>query len=247
MKLPLFRPLACALLLAAPAALAVKVGDTYTQVVAEKGEPSSRMEAGDRQIITYPDTVIRLQGGVVTSVRILASSAPAPAAPASAPRAAAPGPAKDAGPVSGSVVEARAKLNGALARVRAIVNRPVESFPMTEEVKSKAPVYGPGWFHPGAVVPDFNVIEVEKTQETNYAKDEWVTSDATPDRVFRGADLEFNAMTKLFYVDRSLPKRKLTMDEMKEIDQLYRTIGTYAAYLQRLGHPWVPAPGGAGP
>jgi hypothetical protein len=137
-------------------------------------------------------------------------------------------------------------LNSALDRVREIVNQPVESFPMTEELKYKTPVY-PIWFHPGAVVPDFNVIEVERTQETNYGKDEWVTSGLTPNLVFRGADLEFNAMTKLFYVDRSLPKKKLTMDEMKEIDQLYRKIGIYAGYLQRFGHPWTPAPGAAGP
>jgi hypothetical protein len=247
MKSVLLRPLACALLLATPAALAVKVGDTYAQVVAEKGAPASKMEAGTRQMITYPDAVVRLEDGVVTSVRILASPAPAPAATMPSPPAGAPAQPKDTGPVSGDVAEARAKLNDALARVRAIVNQPVESFPLTDEIKYKAPIYRPGWFHPGAVVPDFNVIEVEKTQELNYAKDEWVTSDATPGLAFRGADLEFNAMTKLFYVDRSLPKKKLTVEEMKEIDQLYRKIGIYAATLQRLGHPWAPAPGGAGP
>jgi hypothetical protein len=245
MKSTQIRPLACALFLAAPGALAVTVGETYAQVVAEKGAPSSTMEAGTRQIITYPDAVIRLEDGVVTSVRVTAAPAPAPAVPT--PRASAPAQPKDTGPVSDDVAGARAKLNDALDKVRAIVNQPVESFPMTEELKYQTPVYKPGWFHPGAVVPDFNVIEVEKTQETNYAKNEWVTSDLTPDRVFRGADLEFNAMTKLFYVDRTLPKKKLTMDEMKQIDLLYRKIGIYAAYLQRLGHPWTPAPGAAGP
>jgi hypothetical protein len=245
MKSALLTPFACLLLLAAPAAHAVSVGDTYAQVVAEKGAPTSTMEAGTRQIITYPDALIRLESGVVTSVKATAAAATAHAAPP--PRAAPPAAPKDTTPVSGSVMETRTKLNYALDRVREIVNQPVESFPMTQELRYKASVYKPGWFHPGAVIPDFNVIEVEKTQETNYAQNEWVTSDVSSDRVFRGADLEFNAMTKMFYVDRSLPKKKLTMDEMKEIDQLYRKIGAYSANLQRLGHPWVPAPGGAGP
>lgn len=45
-----------------------------------------------------------------------------------------------------------------------------------------------------------------------------------PGVVFLGAELEFNPQTKYFYVDRSLPKRKLSEAEMHEINQLYRVI-----------------------
>jgi hypothetical protein len=43
--------------------------------------------------------------------------------------------------------------------------------------------------------------------------------------VFVGSEIEFNSMTKYFYVDRSLPKKKLTEAEMVEINDLYRVIG----------------------
>jgi hypothetical protein len=43
--------------------------------------------------------------------------------------------------------------------------------------------------------------------------------------MFLGKELEFNAMTKYFYVDRSLPKKRLSEAEMIEINSLYRIIG----------------------
>jgi hypothetical protein len=85
--------------------------------------------------------------------------------------------------------------------------------------------YSPGWFHPGALTPDFNTVDVRATQELNYAKDEYVTSDLNPDVVYLGSELEFNSMTKYFYTDRSVPKKKLTEEEMLEINRLYRIIG----------------------
>jgi len=59
-----------------------------------------------------------------------------------------------------------------------------------------------------------------------------VTSDVNPGVVFVGPELEFNSMTKYFYVDRSLPKKKLTEAEMLEINRLYRIIGTCEEKLQ---------------
>jgi hypothetical protein len=47
-----------------------------------------------------------------------------------------------------------------------------------------------------------------------------------PGVCFLGNELEFNAMTKFFYTDRTLPKKKLTEAEMLEINRLYRIIGT---------------------
>jgi len=42
----------------------------------------------------------------------------------------------------------------------------------------------------------------------------YVTSDLNPGVVFVGSEIEFNPMTKFFYIDRSLPKKKLTEAEM---------------------------------
>jgi hypothetical protein len=108
------------------------------------------------------------------------------------------------------------------ARVIEIVNQPVTHLPRTDE----AAVYSPGWFHPGAITPDFDTVDVRKTQDASlYAKNTYVTSDLNPNEMFYGDELEFNAMTKYFYQDRSLPKKKLSEAEMLEINQLYRIIG----------------------
>ena len=42
---------------------------------------------------------------------------------------------------------------------------------------------------------------------------------------FNGHELEFNLMTKYFYTDRTVPKKKLTEQEMVEVNRLYRIIG----------------------
>lgn len=51
-----------------------------------------------------------------------------------------------------------------------------------------------------------------------------MTSDLNPSDMFRGHDVEFNAMTKYFYVDRTTPKKRLSEAEMLEINRLYRGI-----------------------
>jgi hypothetical protein len=43
--------------------------------------------------------------------------------------------------------------------------------------------------------------------------------------MFVGSELEFNAMTKYFYRDLTLPKRKLSDAEMIKVNDLYRMIG----------------------
>ena len=65
----------------------------------------------------------------------------------------------------------------------------------------------------------------------------YVTSDLNPGVVFVGLQLEFNAMTKYFYLDRSVPKKKLTQAEMVEINRLYRIIGHCEQQLARLQNP----------
>ena len=95
----------------------------------------------------------------------------------------------------------------------------------------------PYWFHPGANTPDFNHVDIRTTQEFPYAKFEYVASDLNPNMVFRGRDLEFNANTKLFYTNRSLPKKKLTEADMLEINRLYRIIGRCEQQLAQINNP----------
>jgi protein disulfide-isomerase len=84
---------------AALSAQAVVLGDSYQQVLAEKGQPSGKMEAGGTQILRYGDQTIKLRSGVVVAVEggkgtpSPSASAPAPVAsrPAESP-AAAPAP-----------------------------------------------------------------------------------------------------------------------------------------------------------
>jgi hypothetical protein len=118
----------------------------------------------------------------------------------------------------------QATLNDAMARVRFIINQPVPQFPMTPEMD--VAYYPDGWFHPGAIRPDFNTVDVRTTQDTHYAEHRYATSALNPGVCFPGDELEFNSMTKYFYTDRSLPKKKLTGAEMIEINRLYRIIGT---------------------
>jgi hypothetical protein len=140
--------------------------------------------------------------------------------------------------------ELSAQLATATEQVKAIVNQPVASYPA--DASSQPALFHPGWFHDGANTPDFTHVDVRASQECgNYAHWDWVTSDLNPGLMFRGADLEFNANTKLFYTDRTRPKKKLTEDEMVAINGLYRTIGDCLAQLRGLPEAG-PAPGTPG-
>lgn len=115
----------------------------------------------------------------------------------------------------------KAEEAAARARVVEIVNQPITHLPRTAE----AATFSPGWSHAGADVPDFATVDVRATQELLYAKFDYVTSDLDPSEMFVGGQLEFNLNTKYFYVDRSLPKARLSEAEMIEINSLYRIIG----------------------
>jgi hypothetical protein len=122
-----------------------------------------------------------------------------------------------------SVADIKAELADALARVKEMVNQPVEGLPrkpgMTVATAS------PDWFRPGAVKPDFNKVDIRNTQQFPYERFEYVTSDPNPNVVYSGPELEYNPMTKYFYMDWSVPKKKLNESEMLEINRLYRIIG----------------------
>lgn len=117
----------------------------------------------------------------------------------------------------------RAELQDAVDQVKAIVNQPVAAYPRMPGVQ--VGTYSPGWFHPGALQPDFNHVDVRDSQELKYGQYTYVTSDLNPGVMFRGEDCEFTAMTKWAYTDRTLPKKRLTDAEMAEINRLYRIIG----------------------
>jgi thiol-disulfide isomerase/thioredoxin len=84
----------------ASAALGVTIGETYEQVVAEKGRPVGVMNGGTVQIVTYPDMVLKVKDGLVSSIKgpekahfvFGTNPPPSPPAPAAAPRPAAPPP-----------------------------------------------------------------------------------------------------------------------------------------------------------
>lgn len=130
----------------------------------------------------------------------------------------------------------QAQMDAAMARVRQIVNQPVTELRRTQGMDVET--FGPGgWFHPGATKPLFLTVDVRKTQEFPYSRFQYVTSDLNPGVVFLGSELEFNPMTKYFYTDRSVPKKKLTEAEMLEINQLYREIGRCEHELFDLQNP----------
>src|SRR5262249_55638151 len=65
----------------------------------------------------------------------------------------------------------------------------------------------------------------------------YVTSDVAPTEMFAADELEFNIMTKYFYADRTLPKKRLTEAEMEEINRLYRIVGAGERMLTDLRGP----------
>src|SRR5207249_6894936 len=145
---------------------------------------------------------------------------------------------------NGDASSLKAEMEDAIARVREIVNQPVTALTRTPEIETAT--YSPGWFHEGAEKPDFNRVDVRTTQQLSYGQHKYVTSDLNPGVVFVGNELEFNPMTKYFYTDRSLPKKKLTEAEMLEINRLYRIIGRCEHELVGFKNPQLAGSSGDG-
>jgi|EndMetStandDraft_8_1072994.scaffolds.fasta_scaffold343637_2 hypothetical protein len=118
-----------------------------------------------------------------------------------------------------SIEKLNAQTAQAEQRVVEIVNQPITHLPRAGPVE----LFSPGWFHAGAMKPDFDNVDIRATQEFPY--DGNVTSDVNPSEMFIGSELEFNAMTKYFYADLTLPKKRLSNAEMIRINGLYRVIG----------------------
>jgi hypothetical protein len=133
----------------------------------------------------------------------------------------------------------KAQKNDAIFKVQDIVNQPITHLKRTADMVNVGN-YQDGWFHPGAETPDFNNVDVRASQQLVYQGNKYVTSPDNPGEVFLSSELEFNPMTKYFYTDRRLPKKKLTGDEMLEINQLYRIIGHCNDQLSDLANPDPP-------
>ena len=129
--------------------------------------------------------------------------------------------------------------SNAVAQVEKIINQPVLAYKRQRGMHVSE--YKNGWFHPGATTPNFSKIDVRTTQETPFDKFQYITSDQNPGLVFVGNQLEFNANTKYFYKNRSLPKKKLTEPEMLEINRLYRIIGRCRTEIMDLKEPQASA------
>lgn len=204
-------------------ALGSNIGDTYQQVLAEKGNPRSQIEAGSVRMLTYPDAVIKLKDDVVVSIKLVAtepSNGPAAAPDSSTPPT-----------VESRTAELKAQLEDAVSKVERIVNQEVPSQPRTPDMKLWR-----FYFHDGATRPNFNLVDVRQTRETPYDSHEFITWAGHEDLVWVGSQCEFNSMTKFFYLDRSLPKKKLTESEMLEINRLYRVIARCEQLLTQLGY-----------
>jgi hypothetical protein len=210
-------------LLAALAANALEVGDTYEQVLEDKGPPASQAQAGANRILRYPSLTVRLKNDIVVSIDGPAGvRPPATEAVQNHPLTAAEQIAAD-----------RVLIRVSTEKIKRIVNQPARSVPIAPGMSVTN--YGDAWFHPGAMKPDFNNVDVRKTRQAAYARFAYVSSNMTPGIAFPGSELEFNPVTKYFYTDRTVPKKKLTEAEMVEINRLYRILGRCEEELSRLG------------
>jgi hypothetical protein len=126
----------------------------------------------------------------------------------------------------------QAELAAAIKQVEKIINQPPTAHMRTPDMK--VGTY-PGWFHPGAAKPAFDTVDVRTTRETSYDISPYVCSEINPRLVYVGRELEFNPMTKYFYKDRTVPKKKLTEAEMLEVNRLYRIIGGCERQLAQSG------------
>jgi hypothetical protein len=128
------------------------------------------------------------------------------------------------------------EMQAAIHQVEKIVNQPVTAYRRAPRMDVGR--FVGGWFHAGATKPDFNTVDVRTTRETAaYDKYEYATSDLNTGIVWPAKQLEFNSMTKYFYTNRTVPKKRLTEAEMVEINRLYRIIGRGEQQLAQLRHP----------
>ncbi len=236
MRIP--RPLsvsaaALVLLAQAGALRGVEVGDSYDQVIAQKGPPSGTIKGGATVVMEYPDATIRVNDGVVVSVKAAARKpAPEAASSAPAPQAAA----VPAGDQKALIANLKMEFAKAVRQVVDIVNQPVAQVPPAAGMTVGS--FPDGWFPKGASVPNFATADVAKTQDSSMYMGhgyDYAASPLNPGVVFPVGDLAFNAQTKIFYQDMTTPKKKLTDQELRQVNALYRILARDGQILRSLG------------
>jgi len=125
----------------------------------------------------------------------------------------------------------------ALFKIQDIVNQPVTHLKRTPDMVVE---HFTDWGKHDVVTPDFDTVDIRATQQKMFDGCQYVTCDLNPGEVFIGTELEFNEMTKYFYNDFTVPKKKLTEPEMVEINQLCRVIGRCNRQLDELENPESP-------
>ncbi len=216
---------------------ATEVGDTYDHVIGERGKPPGRMDGGSVVVLQYPNALIKLRDGIVVSIKAVAEQKPG-APPRPNPSAAAspqPAATKPALPPAARIQQLKAELMRTVEQVKEIVNQPVTPVPLE---RGMAVAQYPFWFHDGAGTPNFDADDVRASQEVkNYSDPRYMyaTSPLNPGVAFPLSEMAFNGATKIFYVDRKVPKKKLPETELLEINRLYRIIGRDLHELASLG------------
>jgi hypothetical protein len=219
---------ALAVAIAVPRLAAVQVGESYKDLLAELGKPAGRVVAGDITILQYAGTVVKLKNGVVTSFRKVAPATRSPAREATAVPAPTPGQVK-----TERVIKLAQDLREAVARVREIVNQPVTQLPV--DVAMSIGTYN-GWYGGRPPPPDFENADVRTTQDTSHYQDhDYGTSPLKPGIAFKLDEVAYNSQLNFFYVDPTVPKKKLSQNELEEINGLYREIGNDLTVLKSLG------------
>jgi hypothetical protein len=209
------------LCLVAATAFGSKVGDTYEQVLADNGSPKSQIDGGSVKILNYPPQSIKIKDGVVVSITVMASS------PKATESGQTPIPSAE-----DKIGKAQRDLRDAIEKVKGIINQPVPMVPRNFRMKVEAL---DAFFPDPATKPDFNSVDVKTTRRQDYDQFEFVCLKSNPSVVWVGKTLEFNPSTRYFYEDLSVPKKKLTDDDMAEINRLYKIIGRCEAELRPLG------------
>ena len=125
----------------------------------------------------------------------------------------------------------------AFFRIQDIVNQPVTHLKRTPDMVA---INFVDWGKHDYPTPDFDIVDVRTSQQKMFDGYQYVTCDLNPGEAFIGNQLEFNEMTKIFYNDFSVPKKKLTEAEMLEINRLCRIIGSCNQQLYQLEHPVPP-------
>lgn len=212
------------------------------QLIFEKADPPSTIDFNEDNYFVglgafsdSADAVIRYHGvelrrlSAIDEATLSTPVTSRPFSPAPEEEPAAPAVART---VSEQIEADKAEMSHAIDKVKLIVNRPAVSLPINADMNVTR--WSDIWFHPGASVPDYGKVDITKTQEFPYAKAEYVTSKLHPGVAFLARDLEFNSMTKYFYTDWTVPKKRLSASEMKEVNRLYKVIARCEADLKRL-------------